>query len=480
MLWPSIHAAVDVFQRRRTSQADHYELIWRLIHICECTTITLASAAISRIRDLGPLQDFLKLRERCYGITWKSTEGSFEKGLGALDGSIDKWIEILQLVSMVSIDGSPFLTALKAFLVGPSSDDTGDREKYLIDLAPFARAWGRACDVPPSVTPGKVSARETFQAINSFRNRFAHVPFPYDQLQDICRELETCTFRLFEIPPTATNEESPLSGYLANREAILRGPGYCKIPESQTDLKNESFEWGKQAALEVWDARPFIFLDKMLRPYLLSRLKNDAGSWEYIRYLAEANAVYSVLEPELFKSLPRPTEVEYPHATEEEQPVKDAFHKVDVLVTTEEYEIHSREEAFTVMKSRNFAPAIKFFEIETEVRPNYHSAWQRLGYAQREWAVDLMETDREKAETLLRESIKSFTRATGHSEPEFSAEAFYNRSKSHWRLSRLEMDRNEFATAVRDAEEAARRYYDHRFISWNEFLRENAPFETKS
>lgn len=475
LFWPPIHAAVDVYQRRRASCADHYELVWRLIHICECVTITLASAAIARLRALGSGQDFLKLRERCYGITWKSTEGLFEKGLGALDGSVDKWIEILQMVAVVSIDGSPFLAALRAFLVGPGpGHEEGEREKYLIDLGPFARAWGRACDVPPNVTAGEVSVREAFQAINSFRNRFAHVPFPYDQLQEIYRELENCTFRLFEIPPTAASEESPLSGYLANKEAILRGPGYCKIPECHANMQSENFVWGRQPTPEIWDARPFIFLDKMLRPYLLSRLKNDAGSWEYIRYLAEANAVYTLLNPELFRYLPMPTEADYPQPIEEERLVTDVAHSADLVVLTAERAVSTREEAFTAMKSRIFPPAVEFFKDETEKRPNYHSAWQRLGYAQREYGVDLMDADREKAEALLRESLNSFTRATAHSEPQFAAEAFYNRSKSHWRLSRLENDKEELARAVTDAEEASRRYYDHRFISWNEFLRENS------
>src|SRR5579872_4175097 len=138
MLWPSIHAAVDVYQRRRATSADSYELIWRLIHICECTVITLASAAISRIRDLGKDQEFLKLRERCYGITWNATEESLEKGLGALDGSIDKWIEIIQYVANCPIEGSKFISACQLFLLGTDSgiSETGDSH---IDLAPLAR-----------------------------------------------------------------------------------------------------------------------------------------------------------------------------------------------------------------------------------------------------------------------------------------------------------------------------------------------------
>jgi hypothetical protein len=181
LLWPSIHAAVDVYQRRRASGAEPYELIWRLIHICECTIITVAAAATSRVAQVGKKQEFLKLRERCYGITWNTEEESIEKGVGALDGSIDKWIEVIQAVSLSETEGSGFLSALRSFLVSSESEESR------IDLANFARAWSRACDVPPSVTQGHVSVKEAFQAINSFRNRFAHVPFPYDQLQDIYR-----------------------------------------------------------------------------------------------------------------------------------------------------------------------------------------------------------------------------------------------------------------------------------------------------
>ena len=50
----------------------------------------------------------------------------------------------------------------------------------------------------------------------------------------------------------------------------------------------------------------------------LGRLKNEAGSWEYIRFLAEANAVYGVSNPDLLRLLPRPTENDY--AIEKEEP----------------------------------------------------------------------------------------------------------------------------------------------------------------
>jgi hypothetical protein len=73
-----------------------------------------------------------------------------------------------------------------------------------------------------------------------------------------------------------------------------------------------------------------------------------------------------------------------------------------------------------------------------------------------------MDSDAEKAEELLRASIKSFGRAADHSDPQRAAEAYYNRSKSHWRLGRLTNDAHQMQDALRDADEAAKRFYDHK------------------
>jgi hypothetical protein len=468
LLWPSIHAAVDVYQRRRAAAADHYELIWRLIHICECTVISLVAAAITRLKQMDNGSDYLKLRERCYGITWNNTDASLDKGIGAFDGSIDKWIEIAQYIPGLNAGDSKFLVAFQSFFVGPKTESVANPD-YCVDLAPLVRAWSRACDVPPSVPSEKVSAKDAFQAINSFRNRFAHVPFPYDQIQEIYRELEICTFRFFAIPPTAANDESVLSGSLALKDSILRGAGYRDTPETWQTVEHETFVWGKKGEQESWDARPFIFLDKMMRPYLLSRLKNDAGSWEYTRYLAEANAVYSLNNPDLLKLLPRPEESDY--RTDEPpvpqiEPVGGAERP---MVPT----LGSREEAFAAVRRREFEPAIQFWQSEVEHRPYYHSGWHRLGFAQREYGVDFMDLDREKSEELLRQSIDSFTRAAEHSDPQYAAEAYYNRSKAYWRLSKLTGDPGDIRRARGDAQMAAVSFYDHRFASWNEFLAEN-------
>jgi hypothetical protein len=328
---------------------------------------------------------------------------------------------------------------------------------------------------------GRVSVKDALQAINSFRNRFAHVPFPYDQWQDVCRELEVCTFRLFEIPPSACNDESPLSGSFAIKDSLLRGRGYRHTPETWQSVERETFVWGKANDQEFWNAQPFILLDRMMRPYLLTRLKNEAGSWEYIRYLAEANAVYSISNPDLLKLLPRPEEADY-RVEKEEDAGENPGNALPVVAPAEAplpnaapQPITSREHAFAAARERNFEPAIQFWKDEVVTRPYFHSGWQRLGFAQREYGVDLMDSNVEVAEQFLRHSVESFTKATSHSDPQYAAEAFYNRSKSHWRLWRLNQDPEQFKSALNDSESAVSCFYDTRFLSWDEFLKENLP-----
>jgi tetratricopeptide (TPR) repeat protein len=411
--------------------------------------------------------EYLKLCERCYGFTWSETEECMVRGQGALDGSIDKWIEILQQVANSKLDAGRFLDTLRLYL----GTESNVPPEMGIDLASLTRAWARTCEVPPSVRLEVVPIREAILAVNSFRNRFAHVPFPYDQLQDVARELETCTVRLFEIQSATAGEESSLCGSFALGDYLLRGAGFHKTPDAWKGIDHEGYVWGKSSNSVIWDARPFILLDKMMRPYLLTRLKNEAGWWEYTRYLAEANAVASVTNADFLKLLRRPTEEDYTQAKAEEvsvaqtpQPAKEPER---VIVT-------SRDQAFAAMREGQFEPAVSYLKSIVDEKPSFHSGWQRLGLAQREWAVRLMDSNEASAQELLRESLNSFNHAVGHTDLQYSAEAFYNRSKTHWRLWQITRNPNELRDCLRDAEEAAKRYFEERFLSWVDFVRENA------
>lgn len=137
-LWPTIADAVETFVKRRDSDADSYERIWRLIHVWEATAITLAVAAMTRYQSIPDNVDVLrKCREYYYGMSWDQVNKDFKTSQGASDGSIDQWMNILETVSKDENKESNFLNALREFL------NEGE-----IDLRSLAQAWNRACDVP--------------------------------------------------------------------------------------------------------------------------------------------------------------------------------------------------------------------------------------------------------------------------------------------------------------------------------------------
>jgi hypothetical protein len=242
-------------------------------------------------------------------------------------------------------------------------------------------------------------------------------------------------------------------------------------PEPSWQVVNEEvFAWGKEFG-EAWAARPFVHLDDMMRPYVLTRLKNEEGAWEYTRYLAEANAVLRVTEPSWPKTLPQPDKAEYvsvgqANPAEIEDAKLDADRRIAQPITT-------RDQAIQALREKNYKPAIEYFQREVKDRANYHSGWQRLGYAQREYAAHLLEIGRDaEAISELRASIASYDRAINHFDNRYSAEAYYHRSKARWRLWKLTESPEELQGVLSDADIAAHKFYEDRFVGWREFLDE--------
>ena len=172
-LWPPIADALDTFLRRRHNDADAYEQVWRLIHVWEAVEITLAVAAMARVRqDKNSAELLRRQREFFYGKSWDQVTQSFKSMQGAADGGIDQWISILdEVAKSKDLDGR-FLPALRDFLKCES-----------IQMGSLLTAWAKACDVPPDFKrQDAVEVRQAMRYVNSFRNRFAHVPFPHDRV----------------------------------------------------------------------------------------------------------------------------------------------------------------------------------------------------------------------------------------------------------------------------------------------------------
>jgi len=484
-LWPPIYAAVDVLLRRRAVGAEPYELTWRLIHVWECVVLTLVQAAISKLMDEKDKreEELRIIREKCYGVSWEGSEATIKKRTGAFDGSMDKWIEILEYVSTIDANDSCYLASLKHFLNGSIGQDEKN-SPAVIDLTPFTSAWARACDIPSGLSRDKVTIKNALKVVNSFRNRLAHVPFPYDPISDVYRGLEGCTEQLFSADPKPTDQNGTLCGCIGYHGQVIKGSTPRQNPLAESS-DGAFFIFGFRdngSCTEKWDADLFIYIDKMLRPYILTRLKDDEGLWEYTRYLAESNAVVAIQKPAYLEHLPIPSERDYP--AESEDGPSAIEHETVVKESTEpevpehgESTIDNMGDANWAIRTRNFAPAINYYEELLKKRKDYHVGWLRLGCAKREYAVDLHmqseSTDVDnmpKIRELLQSSLHDFCKAQGHIGAPYRAEAHYHASKSYLRLWQYFRDESFIEKARNEADEAAKLYPDSKYDSWIEFL----------
>jgi tetratricopeptide (TPR) repeat protein len=470
-LWPSIHAATDVYLRRKGCGADSYELIWRLVHIWECCAITLAAAAAARIRSLSEASEADRsIREKCYGVSRNDILGKLERqGFGAFDGSVDRWIEILFLVASLPTGQSPFLDSLIA-LLNASRPAEADTAASGLDVGPLIAAWRMACDVPASLDVEIVDVKMAMRVINSFRNRFAHVPFPYDRLDEINRHLEACTFQLFELQPLASNS-ALLGGIRFGRHFVVGASHHPDAFEASATAPEYVFGYNKKGDGEGWSAAPFVHIDRMMRPYVLTRLRDEEGAWEYTRYLAESNTVLLVTDPDLVSTYPRPADAEYPMPPE--AAVVKPIPSPPIAATPAWPAAATPEDAVDALHRRDFDRAIPLLEQLVTDRPHYHTGWLRLGVARREKAVALVDAgQRAEAEPLLKAAIEALEKASQHAQPWGRADALYNLSKALYRLWIITSDMAHAEDSRGKAAAAYKLSPDDRYATWVEFLSE--------
>lgn len=476
-LWPTIADAVDTYVRRGASQAHGYERVWRLIHIWESVEITLAAVGITRLAKAASVPDagvraaeeFRRCRELCYGKSWDAEERSFKTQQGAFDGSIDRWIDILWHLARLEAPSGNFLPSLKAFLNAET-----------ITIAPFLEVWRNACDVPVKADNKPIPVKECIRQVNTFRNRFAHVPFPPLPIERVADALEEVTEQLFKAKgeeggPEPWNTKGVLTGAILDGGRFLRGSGRTTLgPPNTLSVSEMSFVFTydqKEKEHEHWPAVPFAHMDASMNGYILTRLKGqDQGTWEYTRFKAETSPVITLDKVEWVDSIRPPHPTEYPIA----QP--DA---IDAGVETpqeapsaqiEARKVESFSDAIDAMRHDDFAAAVAYLETYVIERPRYHIGWLKLGIARREKAVRLPDDEENEAKSLFEKSIEALTEATKHIDPEYKASALYERSKSYFRLSRLTSEATSLKNAWEDAATAAKISADERYFTWVDYL----------
>ena len=132
-------------------------------------------------------------------------------------------------------------------------------------------------------------------------------------------------------------------------------------------------------------------------------------------------------------------------------------------------------DAIEAIRSEEFDSAISFFEELTRERPNYHIGWLRLGYARREKAVRRAHDDSDEAVRLLNLSLNDLAKAAEHVDPEYQAQALYERSKSAYQLARLFPESaQDRSTCLADAEAACSKSDEKKFLTWLEHIQATA------
>lgn len=271
---------------------------------------------------------------------------------------------------------------------------------------------------------------------------------------------------------------SALVGGLVFNRRTLRGSLVFRSDLDSSDKIRFVHPGRKQKAddvLEDWDSSPFIYIDQMMRPHILTRIKDETvATWEYTRFRAEANALITHDDKVRLVDLPPPRMQEYDVA-EDKEVAGDVVTvpqapTLDDGIASAALPAQSFEEAIDAMRSEEYDRAIPFFRSLTSKRPNYHIGWLRLGVALREKAVRLTDDDNDAAR-YLNEAVEAFTKASGHIDTDYKAEAFYHRSKAHYHLARrMQEDREQRSAAVKDADQACKLSADPEYARWREHL----------
>jgi hypothetical protein len=483
MLWPPVVDALRAFVFRRDLEANGYELTWRLIHVWEAIAAVLVGAITSRLRSLGSDSAFLRCREHLHGRTWDPLTKSFNRSQGALDGSATRRLDLLWDVEGFDTFQSRFLISSKRFLSSGG-----------LNLRALIASWKQICDVPQEITStDEFKIRETFRHINTFRNRFAHVPFPFEEMTELSSALADVTEQLFSVEPKPWQSfpddriESPLCGAIDYRGRRLRGNMAHLSGEWEADEPRfvfPSLPNKKEEYVELWEAAPFVFVDSGFRPSVLTRLVSEAnGVWEYTRFLAERNSVVRNEKPAYLAKLQVPTSAEYPvgpgeEEEEEARAVLPAAEDSPKRNGHGDFGDDAFDRALRNISNEEYEPAIDFFKSLVDRRPTYHPGWLRLGYSQRELAMRKRFEDPSSAADLLAQSITSLTKAAEHSYPAPQAQALYERSKAYYhraRFSEGEARAKDLEKAKHDAERAYALQRETRYETWIDYLAQHLP-----
>lgn len=515
--WTTVANAVDAYRRRLLAAPEaHYEHLWRLIHVHEALVVTLGSLTATRvlslpepIRDAGSAQQ-VRRRLTQGAETGDDAADQQSRGVPCLTGSLSAWIDFLKTEGTAADPrgDSSFLAALREFLTRSLNRPLFIRE-----------GWRLIATVPEQYEQADLPIADRFAAINSLRNKLAHVPFPFQAVEALHLQMRRDLLMLVlqnyrpeldspyaDIP--SFNYAPVLRGRLATTRAWICGSDYgqCEAvpePSSRHDTTAE-YSGGGERDRESWPVDPLLRIGPDLKASLLFKMDLQLLdelesvrelSAEYHRFGAEAaphqklfltaddlRGLYAASR----KEKPAPEETEEPEATPAaETPSGEIDHLAGDTSSAEpeegagrrdDTEADLRQEAEAAFRQKDYRRALEKYEALAEsgqrqdrynhvAKSRHGGALWRTVVLGRSWgdAKDLEKLER--ATRLLQEAAE-------HQDPGYRARSHYELSKVLWHRSRKARDRSEQQRLLEEARvsafKAATESNEWSYISWCE------------
>ncbi len=491
-LWTPIANAFDAYRRRLISEPTaFYEHTWRLIHIQESLVVTLGSALVTRLLHFWEgepscIDDLNKLRKMVIDCL--------------SNGSIGGWIDILGRFGRLNSNKQPqcpFVASVKEYLeeIPTTHSNHSAKKQQGVPLA-FLTTWQSIAPVPSTYEDDELSRLGRFYAINSLRNKIAHVPISGDTFRKLHAGLRREVLSLLtpstewqaEPPtanPTITKWHPPLRGQIANKRSYVTGSGEYGQVRGIDDDKTY-WEWQKIADENSarWLASPFVYIDNDIKISLLFRLEGLSGEinedidGEYHRFAAEVEPVREeLISQAIIKSwMPAKIPSSITEPLDSANGSEVITENVEVAeepqlnpAEVEPYQLRSKaEEAY---KRRNYPQAVLFFDQLETLNEQQYTDVAKLHHGAALWR-------KANRYTLAKEDkIKEFERAidllevaSSHRDILYADDARYEKSKALYHLSLIRGDRKLFEQALKDAEMAAKSSYKTDHNSWVQFL----------
>ncbi len=491
-VWTPIGNALDAYRRRLLADDSAvYEHIWRLIHIHEATVVLLGAALASRLMQLWEKDDSCTsrlndLRGLATGLresVLDESEPSDSAGSGCMGGSIGAWIDLLNRFGTTEApDTCSFCKTLKEYLTLPGPEPVA-----------FLQAWQRIGNVP-SAYGQKLTRVQRFNAINSLRNKIAHVPLPEKVIEDLHSGLraelvdlltpEADKFKKDALADIMTREwHAPLKGKLAAGRSFVTGAGeFGKVVDGKDP--DTKFIWAdstSESSPEIrWSATPFVRLDGELKVALLFRvpeLRSDPEAeliGEFHRFAAEVEPVIElpIAAGTLTRWIPKKEtpKIAAPEKPQETAPAKPVSPPKPIK-PEKQTPATLRAKAEDAFRTRDYSEAARLFnELASSKEFHFYNDVAKSKHGASLWRAADNESLTEAKVKCIGDAIKLLKEASGHRDPVYSARAFYEASKAVWHLWKLENKPEQFAEAMQLAEKAAQLAFDTDYITWHERL----------